>query len=92
MAIAIPRLTINDCVKLEKELGINLFGVLMDMARTGTASAISYDFQRTIFYHALKKNYPDLTIEEAGDIMSLMNAADLGKALAWILVGMEPTA
>ena len=87
--IWIGRLTINDCVNLEKELKINLFGTFAEMARQGAASQLSYELQRTLFFHALKKTYPEITVEEAGVLMTAMPPSELASALAWIFTGAE---
>lgn len=89
--IEIARLTTNDCAELEKSQKMNLFGILADMARTGTASLLSYELQRFLFFQALKKTMPEITLEEAGDIITALAPGELARALVWILIGTEAT-
>jgi len=86
------RLTVNDFVALDEKLGVNIFGAMMEAARTGAGlpSLWSYKFQRELLAQSLRKFEPELTDEEAGLILSLIPVEKLGEILTWVLAGVRP--
>jgi hypothetical protein len=90
--IRFGRLTVNDFVKLDEKLGVNIFGELMEAARTGGGlpKLWSYKFQRELLGQSLRKFEPEITDEEVGLVLSLIPADKLGEILTWVLAGVRP--
>ena len=92
VVVRFGRLTVNDFVKLDEELGTNIFGEMLESAREGGAlpKMWSYKFQRKLLTMSLAKFEPEITEEEAGMILSLLPVEKLGEILTWVLAGVKP--
>lgn len=93
------RLNLNDEIELDRALGINFFAELAEsvgQSREGQAApgsrAWRYEVQRYVFWLSLRREYPELTIEEAGELSSLLDPREFWGILAWIVGGVTPEA
>jgi len=89
--LLLGRLDLNDSCILDEEFGINLFAELAAAAKEGSGipKAWSYRVQRKILHLALVKQYPDLTVEEAGELRALLSDKEYWGAITWISSGIE---
>lgn len=91
------KLTLNDNIEIDKTLGINLFAELAETAASSQEGKVaiprawSYAVQRHIFWLSLKKAYPELTLEEAGDLTALLEPQQFWSILTWVLGGTPPS-
>jgi len=92
VVVRFGRLTVNDFVKLDEELGTNIFAEMMEAAQKGGAvpKVWSYRFQRKLLTLSLAKFEPEITEEEAGMILSLLPIEKFGEILSWVLAGIRP--
>lgn len=90
--VKVGRLTVRDSLLIDLETGRNPLFELMDVQamQKGKHPPLSLELQNLIFYYGLLKFYPDITREEAGDILSLLPVQERQRVIYWILTGYLP--
>lgn len=86
-------LGINEMIRLSADLGVRegedgrFFEILDDLTRNPSVAKL-----RSVFYHALTKHQPDVTEDDAGDLMTALGMDRMGEVLGDLLKWATPDA
>lgn len=87
--VRVGRLTVLDSLLIDLETGRNPLFELLDVQalKAGKHPPLSFELQSWIWFHGLRKAYPDITKDEADALLTLVDPAERLSIVLWILAG-----